>query len=251
MELFSKDFIFGNFRASDYGLILVSFTSSSDAEVNFGQKFDEKLTPTLTLVKDPSMYGDNTHFTEKELRSIFRILTGTKEYQWLKLINHEMDEDLWYRAKTSNVSYKKLGGRVVGIILELECDSAFAWSGEYVISINAKAYRSFYIYNHTDDFLNYTLPLVEIASSSAGNITITNDSDNRWRSEFKNVSANETLILDSRREIITSNAVHTSLLNDFNLHWPRLVPGKNEYVTDKDASLTFKFRVPRKVGFTE
>ena len=44
---------------------------------------------------------------------------------------------------------------------------------------------------------------------------------------------------------------HDLLLNDFNLGWPRLVPDKNEYMTDTDLIINFKFRVPRKVGFIE
>lgn len=272
MEIFSTDFILGNFRASDYGVLgncSFSYNGDSDDEIGMsptiieefighnpvpiylGQKYESKLKPTLTLIKNSCIYQENMNFSEKELRSILRIITGFKGYQWLKLISEEMDDDLWYKAKVVNISYKRVGGNVVGIIISMECDSMFAWSSKNVISIQAKASQKFYIFNNTDDLYNYILPYVEITSSSSGTIHITNVTDNNWISEVKNLKANETIYIDSQRELITSSVTHKLLLDDFNLHFPRLIEGKNEYVSDKNVTITFKFRVPRKVGFIE
>lgn len=270
IEVFSQDFIFGNFRASDYGLILVSFNYNSDADnelgiaptvieefigynpvpIYLGQKYENKLELSISVMKNPCIFSD-VYFTEKELRSILRITTGQKYYQWLKLFNQKIDEDLWYRARISNVSYKKVGGNIIGIIFTMSCDSAFAWSNENNINIKAKPGQHFYIHNNTDDLYNYIYPYIEIISTFGDDITVTNISDNNWTSEIQNVKSNEKITIDSQKEIITSNIEHVSLLNDFNLHYFRLIPDKNEYVSNTDIQIVFKYRVPRKVGFTE
>ena len=87
--------------------------------------------------------------------------------------------------------------------------------------------------------------------SSACILSITNKSDNNWKSEIKNVKANEKIIVDSQHQIISSSLSHNLLLNDFNLGWFRLVPDKNEYTINVNATITLKFRVPRKVGVVQ
>lgn len=226
------------------------YIGNNPVPLYLGQKYEKKLTPRLTFMKDPC-FSEDVIFSEKELRSIIRVITGNKGYQWLKVINTDIDEDLWYRVIVNNISYKRIGGHITGLIIDMECDSAFAWSKQNIVTINVKSGKKFYIYNNTDDLNSYVLPFIEIISNNPGIISITNISDNNWISQIKNVRANEKISIDSQREIITSSIEHNLLLNDFNLHWIRLVPDKNEYISDTDLTITFKYRVPRKVGFTE
>lgn len=272
MEIFSKDLIFGNFRASDHGLMLASFSHKGESEdeleiipsvieeyigqnpvpIYLGQKYEDKLHFTFTLIKNPCVYGYDLIFTEKELRAVLRALTGIKGYQWTKLINEEIDEDLWYNSKISNVSYKRVGGQIVGMIFEAECDSAFAWSAENEITINAITNTPFHIFNNTDDLHNYVLPTVEIQIKEGSTFSIKNVTDNEWKTAILYLQPSETITMDSRREIITSSdTTRTSILNSFNLHFIRLVPDKNTFISSVDAIIKFKFRVPRKVGFVE
>lgn len=270
MEVLSRDFILGDFRASDYGLMLGSFEHSSESEDNLGitsstieefvgqnpvpiylgQKYKNKLQPIITLIKNPCENKDNLNFSEKELRTILRVITGYRGYKWLKVVNYEIDDDLWYRARVSDVDYKRVGGHVVGVVLKMECDSAYAWSKEYDANIVAIAGKVFRLYNNTDDLNNYVLPCVEIKPLVDGIVKITNITENRV-TEIENVKANEKITIDSQRETIESDIEHNLLLNDFNLNWIRLVPDKNEFVSDTDININFKFRVPRKVGITE
>ena len=268
IEILNKDLIFGNFKSSDYGLIIGSFSYNGKSEdeigmsistieefighnpvpIYLGQKYTEKLNIEITLVKNPCVFHDDLYFNEKDCRAILRILTGIKGYQWIKIITQVLDEDLWYKARINNVSYERIGGHVAGIILDVECDSCFAWSNEYNITINAETDRPFCIYNNTDDLNNYVYPAVSILSSSAGNLSVTNISDNNWITEIKNVKSKEKIIIDSGHQIISSNLTHELLLDDFNLGWFRLLPDKNEYVANMDITVSMKYRVPRKVG---
>lgn len=263
--------ILGNFKSSDYGLVIGSFSYGGESEDDIGmnistieefigytpvptylgQKYTDKLKLQITLIKNPCVFNDNLYFNEKDCRTILRMLNGIKGYQWLKLITHMSGEDLWYKARINNVTYKRIGGHVTGIILDAECDSCFAWSNEYNITVNAKANHPFYIFNNTDDLNNYVYPIISILSSSAGNLSITNISDNNRISQIKNLRPKEKIIIDSKHQIISSSLNHELLLDDFNLGWFRLVPDKNEYVSNMDITISMNYRVPRKVGIVE
>lgn len=271
MELFFNDFILGTFRASDYGFIVGSFSYGGESEddigmslqtieefighnpvpVYLGQKYTDKLKPQITLVKNPCIFYEDLYFDEKDCRSILRLLTGIRGYQWLRLIPQRHGENLWYKARINSVSFKRIDGHVAGLILNMECDSCFAWSEEYNVTIHAKAGQHFCIYNSTDDLNNYVYPVVSLRPSSAGLLSITNLSDGNLISRIDHVQADETITVDSGRQILTSDPAHDLLLDDFNLKWFRLLPGKNEYVTDSDITVSFRYRVPRKAGIVE
>ena len=217
MEVFGNDLILGNFRLSDYGMVLASFdyNGESEDELGFktttveefvghnpvpmylGDKYSEKLRPKVTFVKDPTMWsGDKVNLTEKECRNILRTLTGIRGYQWMKVLHDEDEDDIWFRSKICNVAYKRIAGAVAGIILEMECDSCFAWSTETDVSLNFKADKSIRIHSNTDDLHNYIYPVVTITPAVDCDIQLTNVTDN-YMSEIKNVKANETITIDS------------------------------------------------------
>lgn len=267
MELFCNDWMLGDFQASDYGLIVASFSSGSSSEdetgigisiqeqfignhpipVYIGQEYNNKLKPQITLVKNPCMH-DEVYFTENDCRAVLRKVVGYNGYQWMRLINDNPDENLWYKAKVVNVSYQRMGSKVAGILLEMECDSCFAWSKEYIVTMNAKANQTFTIYNNTDDLYHYVFPVTTVSPTVAGEISITNHTEN-WETRIANVSASEILTMDSKNELLSSGKAHASLLNDFNLHYIRFVPGRNEFIVNQDAVIQFQYRVPRKAGF--
>lgn len=272
IEALNKDLLYGDFTASSYGLVIGSLSHSGDSSddigmgittmeefighepvpVYIGQKYSEKLKLQITLVKDPCIFRGSMYFNEKDCRSILRTLTGQKGYRWMKLVTWEPDGDLWYRARIGNISYERIGGHIAGIILDLECDSCFAWSQEYQVTVQARAGMHFYVFNNTtDDLNNYVYPLTEITSASAGSISVVSLSDNSRCCEIKNVRQNEKITVDAKRQIISSSLPHELLLDDFNLGWPRLVPDKNEFVSDSDIIISMKYRVPRKAGIIE
>lgn len=270
MEISGKDLILGNFRLSDYGLMLASFDSDSTSEDSLGlagttieeyignnpipvyldDKYTEKLYPVFTVIRNPSVWSeDNLYFSEKDCRSLLRQLSVIRDYQWLKVENYDMDGDIWFRAKITNISCKKTAGRIIGFIFEMECDSCYGWSPENNITIHAMADTPFYIFNNTDELCQYVKPVVTVTPTASCTLQLTNISDH-WTTELKNVTENEKITIDSKNEILsTTLPQHDLLLNDFNLKWIRLLPEKNTYSINVDSTVTFQFRVPRKVGF--
>jgi len=55
--------------------------------------------------------------------------------------------------------------------------------------------------------------------------------------------------MESKNEILKSSNKDRIIMNDFNMHFIRLVPGENQIRTNGNIKLIFSFRAPRKVGF--
>lgn len=269
MEIFAKDVIIGDFKFSDYGLILASFNNNSEATedlgmdhetieefightptpIFLGSQYSSKLKPTLTIVKNPCVHN-NLYFTEHECRDILRKLTGYYGYKRMQILQKFIDDEIYYNVRTVSANYQKVMGKVTGIILNMECDSHFAWTKEMDISIAATKNKAFNIYISTDDLYNYIYPTVTIfAKSTLPSICIKNVSDNNWDTIIKGISANESIIIDSLHQLIHSSQKNRLIANDFNMHFPRFVPDKNTFISDQDISIQFKYVLPRKVGF--
>lgn len=274
--IYGRDFLFGDtFRASDYQLYPASFSITANDEeetgigietteeyisdnpipVYIGQKYSDKLKPTICLTKD-SCITDDEYFSEHDCRAILRQLIGQRGYQWMKLVSDEPDEDLWYRSRIVSVKYQRVNGFVAGIILDMECDSQFAWSTEKNITVDALANTPFYIYTQTDDLYNYIKPFVTIVPKVNGNLSLVNRSDNNWAVTLTGVRNGETITYDTKNQVIdgsrnASGQAVTKFLDYSNCHFPRMVDGKNEYVSNIAARYTFTFRTPRRVAFAK
>lgn len=273
MEVYGKDLILGDFRASDYRCILASFTSDGVREedtgisvevieefvadnpvpVFLGEKHTSKLHPSIVLVKD-FCQTDDPYFTERDCRAIIRIITGKRGYQWMKIVTEDIGEDIWYRAKVISVSYQKVSGQVAGIVLDMECDSQFAWSTEFNVTVNATANQPFYVYSQSEDPYSYVSPYVTILIKQAGNLQVTATEDSNWIVSLNDVRLNETIRYDCKNEIIDGSrndaGVATNIyLTNSNCHFFRLKPDRNQYVSNLNAQFTFTYRYPIKVAF--
>lgn len=269
MNVFGKDMIIGNFKLSDYGLMLASMESSggeddlgSDYEtveefvgsrpvpVYIGAKYSNKLKPKITIVKNPCT-NEDISFTEHECREILRSLTGFRGYKLMQIYLDEVDELYYFNVRVNKSSYYKIGNSVTAIILSMECDSQFAWSKEYKYIYEVSKDKNLVFFNTSDDLENYLLPFITIkAKSSIDVLNITNIMDNDWKTTIKNVSKDEIITMDSKNQIIkSSKSGRPYMLDDFNLHFIRFCNGKNELTVDTDCTIMLKFRFPRKVGF--
>lgn len=269
MNVFGKDAIIGNFKLSDYGLMLGSFDfpyeededlgmthesieeyiGHSPTPIYYGSSYSSKLKPVMTIVKDKEL-NSSMYFNSHECREVLRQLTGFKGYKMMQILPYDFDELLYFNVRVVNVSYKKLDNMVVGIIFEMECDSQFAWSEEFNYTYNVSESNPLIIFNTSDDLYNYVLPLITIkVSQNIDSFSIINIEDNNWETRIDSLTKNETVTMDSKREIITSSIPNKLISNDFNMHFIRLNSGKNEFIFNHEAEITLSFRVPRKVGF--
>ena len=269
MDVFGKDLVIGDFKLSDYGLILASwdyartdiedlgiaidtiedFIAGSPVPIFLGEKYKNKLMPQVTLIKDPAV-SSFMYFTEHECREVLRQLTGFNGYKNMQIYSYELDELLYYHVRVINASYKKIDGKVAGIKLQMECDSLFAWSKQYDLKYDVKAGDTIYIYNSSDDLYHYLLPKVTIIPKAPiDKLEMINLSDKNWTTIIKNIGSQEIITMDSQNDILWSSHTERIFASDFNLHFIRLVAGENRIQTNRDITITFTFRLPRKIGF--
>lgn len=270
MVITCDDFIFEGFHMSDYGLVCWNgsdgaiddtddmslaptsttvFTGERAHSTFISQKYESQNEFTIRLTKS-FCSSDTDYFTENELRMYNRLLTGKPGYSWLKIINDSvMETDYYYRAEVSRIEYERLGYKVVGYDVTFTCDGGRAYSEEQTTYLNVTADTPFYVFSNSDDLYDYEKPVVEITVSNGGTLKLKNNTDS-WETVIKNMTAGEKLTIDCKNEILTSSRHRTYILNDFDgLRWPRLLPGKNEYVCNKNATIKLVYRASRKVGF--
>lgn len=272
VEVYGRDLVIGNFVASEYQCYLASFDSDGSREeetgigvetteefiadnpipVYIGQKYSDKLHPKAVLTKD-SCVTTEEYFSEYDCRAIIRLITGKRGYQWMKVITDEVGEDLWYRVRINKISYNKVNGFVAGIILDMECDSQFAWSVPQIINVNAQANVPFSVYCQTDDLYNYVTPFVTIIPKASGNLSVVNKDDDNWTVALNGVRNGETITYDCKNKVIDgsrniSGTAITKFLDSSNCHFFRLKE-KNTFVSNINATFKFEFRLPRKVAF--
>lgn len=109
---------------------------------------------------------------------------------------------------------------------------------------------SLILFNSSDNLYDYLLPKVTITADAAiSHLSICNLSDNNWTTTLQSLSAGEIITMDSQRSLLSSSHPSRIINNDFNMHFIRLVPGKNEFQVSHGIQIAFTYRVPRKVGF--
>ena len=269
MVITCDDLIFNDFRMSDYDLVSGNgsdgeidettdmnmtpsitkvFTGDSPHSTFISQKYDSNPTFTVRFNKGYCSADSTEYFGENELRNFNRLLTGKPGYSWLKVVNNSvMETDYWYRAQVTAIEYERLGIHVVGYDITFELDGGMAYSEEQTSRVNVTANKAFTIHCNSDDLHGYTLPKLKITASTAGTLTLTNTTDG-WTTTMDNMEAAEILTIDSKNELLSSSRSRPYILSDFNLHWPRLLPGKNTYTCSQNATLEFTYRATRKVG---
>lgn len=268
MDLFGSDVIIGNFKLSDYGMMLGTFGTPSEEEelgmdyetieefvgnnpvpVYLGAKHSSKLMPQATIIKNPCSDPEGC-FSEHECREVLRELTGFPGYKKMEILSDAMEDYYYFNVHVTKASYHKTGGRVTGIILSMECDSQFAWSKDYTLTYSLKAGDTLTFINQSDDLYSYLLPQVTISADRAiDKLEIIHQKDNGWTTELTNIAAGETVTMNSKTKTLLSSLPGKLPLNDFNMHFIRLLPGRNDLLVSSDVTITLTYNLPRKVGF--
>ena len=265
MEVFGNDMKIGNFILSEHGLMLASFnydgesndslgldhdtqevyTGSSPIPLFIGATYSKKLEFEITLIKKcPTEY-----FTEFEVRDVLRSLTGMPYYQWAQILSESPDENLYYKCRTVNASIQRINGRIAGISLTMECDSPFAWSKEFTYDYDIDAGSTLIFNNTSDDYYQNFCPLVYITANNAiEKLSIVNITDGFKETIITNIDKDETITMDSNKELLTTSIENKLILNNFNFKWISFISGKNEIYFNEAIHLKLVCRFPRKVG---
>lgn len=264
IQLFNKNVIIDDFVSSNYGLLLLSFDYDGESEDDFAlggsietvflgnsristltsAKYQQYLTPRLTLVRQNGSYIETPL-----LREVVSKLSGKNRWSWLQVYDNSYGETLNYRCVITEISCKKINGKIAGIIIDFQCDSMYAYTKKYQYKrALTNANNTITLINSSDELNDYLYPKVTITTDDSSEMfTVKNGSDNNYTTRIENVVAGETIELNgSLSEIASTNT--NNILDRFNFHFIRLVPGKNTLTFSSPCTVTLEYRLLRKVG---
>lgn len=282
MEAFFTDFQYGDFVASAYGLLPTTISTSrgdEDAEIGMGGQTDEeyvgrrtipldygttyqdKLEFSIGVIKNPcfNTTSDNIYFSEFEVRSILRQLTGKQFYQNLYFTIKDTSfysERVHYRVKVTNIEVSKVNGSIIGFNITFTCDSFWGYTDVKTTMYNMTSDKTFKFNNSSDELNDYLYPTIIFTfNEEIDEFILTNVTDSNRKTIFKNIQSNEVITADSFNETIESSG-HKSdkdlnpkgtIVHDFNLNWARFLPGQNEITVSHNCQAKVMYQNLRKV----
>lgn len=148
----------------------------------------------------------------------------------------QLNEDLVY-----NGGYR-------GVKATVKCDSPFAWEfeDERRYELNPSKTNTIYFNNLSADS-ELLRPIIEFTMTNSGNFSIYNETTGKT-TEFKNLVAGETIVLDNLYGFLTSSLGVYRVAN-FNKVFLKLAKETNKLVCSANASLLiFRFQNAKRIG---
>lgn len=257
------DFEYCNLRLSDFGMVLCSFdggggveTISNGSHITFnttptraGQKhqltsmqYDDCITSTLQVCRNMCDGGD-MEIDIDTLRNLMEWL-NRKTFHRFRLLNDEMRHI--YFSVSFNVSRVEIGGKIVGLELELVTDSPHGYLEPTTINVkNLQANELKSIYSQSDEE-GSIYPDMVITIEEDGDFEMHNDMELNRVMRIANCSQGEVITINY--PLISSSlgeARETKLQNDFNWVFFRIATQfrskLNNIHTSLPCSMTIKY----------
>lgn len=146
-----------------------------------------------------------------------------------------------------NIKAITVNHAVYGVQFTFLSDYPYGFADEIVQTYSG---TQFMVYNHSDE-IGILLPVTTIKCKEAGNLRIANSMDNEIF-ELTNCFANETITIDNKNMIITSDNETHKLCDCFNFNYIKLCntyeERRNCFSSSIDIDITFRYSPVRKVG---
>ena len=245
------DFEYDGRCLSEYGFVVCTFGEQSDYDIasagsritfqkasrHSGKiyslaatRYDECITATFDICKDPNLYED-LQVSNEEYRDLFRWL-NRREFCRFSFIQDDAFEQCYFNA-SFNVEKVKVNETVYGMRLTMETDRPFGFGPEVVMkwSASAGAAKTFL---DTSDEIGYLYPTITVKCKAGGDLVIRNET---WGGEtvVKNCSAGEEITFLGDQQMILSSMPGHDIHNDFNYEFPKVCNS----ITDRSNRFTF------------
>ena len=236
------DFEYDNKFLSDFGCIVCNIDGSTGVEtedigsqlslntINRNKKFriasteySEPYTFTFQIAKLScnSVNINDTLLNEYEISQIVRWLNKQEYHKFKPICQNGEGSNIYYMA-TFNVKKINIGTITIGLELTLIADASFGYYDDVECDMNLLTTDSEYMLYDQSDEVGYIYPDVQIKCLSAGNITISNTNDTD-KVVIKNCVNGEVININGNTKQISSNKSHSTLGNDFNYNFLKVV----------------------------
>lgn len=216
--------------------------------------YSDCVTATFSICKKPcydeNIQGSGTDM-EISLQDFNDMAAWLNRRKFHKLgfnmkFSEQLTQDVFFDA-SFNLTKREYNGKIYAIDLEMITNRPHAYlatessSGQSVVTVVDKSNEEGYIY-----------PAMYIAILSSGTLRITNSADDGNDIEIKNCVSGEQITLDYPM-ISTNNTSHRSTLaNDFNWNFPRIINSytnkTNTYTADKTCLISCQYKPILKFG---
>ena len=213
---------------------------SGTRRIDYGAKYNSVAVFNITVIKK-----DGGDFSVSDVRNCLKWLTGAQSNSNLDLL---IDDEVKYTfiGRFTNASHYKMDSRTIGLILEFTSISPWAYSAVKTETCSVVNEDNLSINCDTDDLYSSIYMKTIYANSNGNNVTITNTTTGDV-TEIKTLAQNEIITLDNNM-MITSDKKERVFGNDFNFVFPRLIPGKNEFIITGNGNIQFEYITPVKLG---
>lgn len=257
-------FTFDGKSCHDFGMMIYDFSSYSQDEaiafastgnavedrianryssLFYGIKQDQSLTFRLVFGADDYYLDNDDPFSRYQVAKIAEWLTGHDEMKWLTIDQVDMAR-IRYKCRVSELRLITTGGSPWAFQCTVTCDSPFAYLEEETRTYTVNSSSTIDIDN-ISSYKGYYRPKIKIITRQAGDVSITNTSDNNRLFKFTSLANNKTITVDNENQIITSD---TNLYPSFNFNFLRLVPGNNRLTLSGNFTLEVTLAFPVDVG---
>ena len=270
--MYLTDFLYDGVKLSSLGYLVGSAVTSNNESASAGSKlelqtvvnhgnhltgitnatYNEPITATFDIIKYQCSDAVSDEMEDNEIASLVRWLNRKEWHKFKPLYNDLSFPNVYFMGTFTEISTIIKGGVVVGLTLTFTSNAPWGFmeydNNTFTIS---SANGSFTMYDMSDEIGNKYPEKVVITTSAGGNLSLTNNLNERVTT-IKNCVSGETITLDCINKIITSNQTHNRLYNDFNYVYPmftnNMEESKNIFTSTLPCTVTIEYRPIRKVG---
>lgn len=265
MAIYASQFIFDGVSCDDYNLTMCSFGNSSGVQTSSaGSKIEIKTVkspnankwirynaqysePISFIIQVMKTDGSEINITEQEL--INRWLVRSDDYKWIQFVQDD-HEDLYFNGQATSSSLLSIGNVNYGMEFNFVTDSPYGYSAERVNPYTAIDSQIITFLDQSSE-IGYNYPQMTITIGTEGTFAILNKAENRLF-QLTNCTVGEVITIDNENKIMTSTNLNHALYDNFNFNFFRFVNTYNNRVNELqitgNATIVFKYRLPRKVG---
>lgn len=212
----------------------------------FGVEITPKLSFTLQIAFIPSEERKNKIITRPEMGAISKWLFRKDGYHELKIIDTDYSNIIYNCMITGNPKQLEVANLPYGMEIEVTCDRPYGFRRQSITRTFTGS-STFNLKNlgfSNDDIY----PEIEFTVSNSVSIKNNTDADNKTMT-FTGLSTNETLYVDTRKQlIISSTGLNRNSDSNFNWNWFKL---KSDYYNNititGTGTVTFRIEWPMPV----
>ena len=258
MILYSVDFEYDGKKLSDFGYIICSFEQSSGPNVkdkgseisfitspiqsglrflNGGTKYEECLTTTFQICKDPSFFDTNEmEVSAEDFRRLSRWLNRRK-FLWFRASDWCDPEKArpWVRASFT-LGRIDVGNVTYGIELEMVTDSPFTYGDEITKTFTFTSNSLTASFKDENDEIGEFFPALKITCGQSGDLTISN-SKTGCECSVDNCITGEVIEFSGDTKIISTTSPTHDIANDFNYSFYSIGNTYSDRVNDMTVSI--------------